>query len=275
MEDHKEQQAAFFIGWQEKAPKNYVQTVRAYVILLVLLIIGTAFSLVITQKGFANSLFELGKLSTMEGILVKEPIPLLKMEKDGKVKSVFLVGFGKAGAEGTISIYEREEGKEVTNKKVQLRGTLIQYGEKTAFELTEGSDAFVKVYDEIENLSVVKKDYGAVSLKGEILDPKCALGVMKPGYGKPHRSCAINCIQGGITPIFRIENKSGEQNFCLMLGPNGEPIHENVLQYVADQTRVCGKLEQQDDWLVLYVDPFKDIVRLAPHFDLSSIPICN
>jgi len=32
--------------------------------------------------------------------------------------------------------------------------------------------------------------------RGQIVDPKCYLGVMKPGEGKPHSDCAIRCIDG-------------------------------------------------------------------------------
>ena len=37
-----------------------------------------------------------------------------------------------------------------------------------------------------------------VTLKGEIIDPKCYLGAMKPGGGKTHKACAMRCIAGGI-----------------------------------------------------------------------------
>ena len=114
--------------------------------------------------------------------------------------------------------------------------------------------------------------------KGEILDPKCALGVMNPAEGKPHRSCAIRCISGGIPPLFRIKTKGGESNYILLKNKDGEAINQEVLPYVADQLLICGNLVQEADWLVLYIDPETEIQRISPYgFLVTSAfaPIIN
>lgn len=61
---------------------------------------------------------------------------------------------------------------------------------------------------------------GSISLLREIIDPKCYFGVMKPDYGKVHRSCAIRCIAGGIPQC---------------------------------------TLEQVEDWMALKIDPQRDL----------------
>jgi hypothetical protein len=38
--------------------------------------------------------------------------------------------------------------------------------------------------------------------RGEIIDPKCFAGAMKPGTGKTHKACAALCLRGGIPPAF-------------------------------------------------------------------------
>ena len=47
-----------------------------------------------------------------------------------------------------------------------------------------------------------------MDVKGEIVDPKCFFGVMKPGEGKPHKDCAIRCILGGIPPVLKVTDES-------------------------------------------------------------------
>jgi hypothetical protein len=44
---------------------------------------------------------------------------------------------------------------------------------------------------------------------------------------------------------------------------------------VADQVLICGRLEQKDDWLVLYINPVKDILRLQPYWMDGEIPLCG
>ena len=102
----------------------------------------------------------------------------------------------------------------------------------------------------------------AVELEGEVIDPKCYFGVVKPGLGKPHRSCAIRCISGGIPPMLAVKNENGESNYYVLLGKDGEPINKQILDYVADRVKISGKLEGIGDWLILKVDLESGIKRI-------------
>lgn len=268
------QQDQFYIGWQEKSPTSYASKVRSFVWLLLVIFILSAGLLVLSQKGFEDSKFELGQLTQIEGILVKEPAPMLKVFQNGTINSVVLIGFGKFDALKDLEAIEEEQGS-LEGQSITLEGTLIYYKGKTLLELTKGTKAFISKGTASTNFQVTKNTFGDVSLVGEILDPKCALGVMKPGSGKPHRSCAIRCISGGIPPVFRITNEKGEENYCILVGADGERINEAVLPQVADQVRICGQLEQQDDWLVLYANPQTDILTIKPHWMLADIPMCQ
>ena len=281
MSDTSFNQNNFYIGWQEKAPKPYAKAVNRFVGTAVILVLLTATLLVLTQRGFVDSVFELGKLSTHEGILIKAPVPMLKVPIGSKAdgtplyNSMLLIGFGKFGAKATLADIEEAQEQDLGGKTVKLEGTLIHYQGKKALELTKGVEAFAgfgknKIIHELK-----KTNIGAVSLRGEILDPKCALGVMKPGYGKPHRSCAVRCLSGGIPPILRVANKNGETNYCIVVGEDGQLVNQELLDYVADQVQLCGRLEQQDDWLVLYTDPKSDLYRLKPYWMEGEIPMCN
>ena len=97
-----------------------------------------------------------------------------------------------------------------------------------------------------------QKDLGIQIIRGEIVDPKCYFGVMKPGEGKAHRDCAIRCILGGIPPVLHVQNEKGESNYYLIVGPNGEKINEAVQYLVAEPVSIEAKVVQQDDWIILY-----------------------
>jgi hypothetical protein len=49
---------------------------------------------------------------------------------------------------------------------------------------------------------------------------------MKPGFGKPHRSCAVRCISGGVPPILRIKDEKGETNYLMLIGSDDQAINE-------------------------------------------------
>ncbi len=270
----------FYIGWQPDAPAIFSKKIKSVVLLLASLTVLISAAFVLSQQGFEDSNFEFGKLTEIEGTLFVEPVPMIKIKdkETGSIKSILLVGFGKMGAEKTFQAYKEQSdinNLNFNNVPIKLRGTLIYHDDKLLLELTEGINAIVELSNSTEGIPPIEKEIiGYTTLRGEIYDPKCAFGVMKPGYGKPHRSCAIRCISGGIPPVLKIENKAGEKNYCLLLGQNGEPINLAVLEYVADQVQICGRLEQQDDWLVFYTNPEEDILRLQPHWMEGNLVMC-
>src|SRR5262249_8018095 len=110
------------------------------------------------------------------------------------------------------------------------------------------------------------KDLGIQKIKGEIVDPKCYFGVMKPGEGKPHRDCAIRCILGGIPPVFHVQNESGDNNYYLIVGPHAEKMNVAVQNYVAEPAEITARVVKYDDWIVMFVqgtEPFHRISYLS------------
>jgi hypothetical protein len=75
---------------------------------------------------------------------------------------------------------------------------------------------------------------------------------MKPGEGKVHKDCAIRCILGGIPPVLKVQNEKGENNYYLIVGPNGEKMNEAVKNFVAEPVEIKARAIQQDDWIILY-----------------------
>lgn len=245
----------FYIGWQAEAPASFARVVRRFVVALCLIVPVLAASLVFFQRGFSNGVFEFGQKTELEGIFTQQPFPFLTIEngKDAAGKPVFqtilLVGEGKfgfatGGATGSAALRNGEN--------IKVSGFLIYRDGKVAFQV----DKFERrPASSLRLPPSTPYSLSLVQLRGEITDPKCLLGVMKPGQGKPHRDCAARCIAGGIPPVLKVANAAGEAEYYLLAGPDGAPLNDSILQYAGDGVELCGRLEQQGDWPVLYTDP--------------------
>jgi hypothetical protein len=269
-------QDEFYIGYYPEAPKSIAKTIQIAIGLMILLIVGAAFIITKNEKGFSNSQFEYGTLTELEGVLYRKPVPMLRVltgkTADGKdlYKSVLLVNFLKFGAENLLMAYT-SKGVSEGESLIKLRGTLIYHDGVTVMELTEQENALcgkvekknakkptieVRKFDKfIENR--ITENLGDISLKGEIIDPKCYFGAMKPAESSPHRDCAIRCISGGIPPVFVVKNSEGESNYMLITDENGNEINEKILEFVGISVKLQGKLDKIDEWFVLRVNPAK------------------
>ncbi|HEV8287200.1 MAG TPA: hypothetical protein VGQ09_22985 [Chitinophagaceae bacterium] len=261
---------AFYIGWMPKAPNSFSSFIKKYLILLVVFVIGISITLALVQKKFGTGTFEFGKLTEVKGIYFNQPVPAIKAVngKDiwGNISyiTIPLVGYGKHGADGIIADIEKEKAVSLDKKEVILKGTLLYNDGKTILQIDKNDNPLITVGKtaSIELLPKLK-ELGVQKIKGEIVDPKCYFGVMKPGEGKPHRDCAIRCILGGIPPVFHIQNGKGENNYYLVIGPNGEKMNEAVRDYVAEPTEIEARLVKYDDWIVMYVNDKQKIKRIS------------
>lgn len=269
----------FYIGWQDKAPAPYAKAVRWAVIALVVLVPTIAGLLVWQQRGFSAAVFEYGQLTTLDGQLVRQPVPFLRVPvrqpANGPLfERILLIGNGKHGADATIRQWEERYGS-LTGKNLKIRGTLIYHEGHAALELSEETDALRSVSTPPRPPGdPVTMTLGQVTLQGEITDPKCFLGVMKPGDGRPHRSCAVRCIAGGIPPLLWVRDGKGREKGYVLVGPNGEPINDQILNDVGHNVRLRGRLEQADNWLILYVDAPVNVVRLKADVT-AQIALCE
>lgn len=279
-----EQEDDFYIGWQTEAPTPFRKATRLAAIGLTSVVALLAGLLVWQQRGFSGAVFEYGTLTTLEGELIRTPVPFLRIPvKQTTVNKplyerVLLIGFNKRGADSTLNQWERKHGS-LTHKRLKVRGTLIYHDGKAALELTEEDDALLGVSD-IKPASIPpvspppdQGNLGIVSLTGEITDPKCMLGVMKPGEGRPHRSCAVRCLAGGIPPLLVVQNRNGQRNYYLVVGPMGQPLNASILPNVGRLVALRGRLEQTDNWLILYTDSVQPLAQ-APLDQSMQIAMC-
>lgn len=249
----------FYIGWQDKAPPAFARPVRWVVIGLFVLIPVVAVLLVLQQRGFSDAVFEYGTLTTVEGQLIREPVPFLRIPVQSKpgaapaYERLLLIGFGKHGAEATIQQWEQKHGS-LANKTLKISGTLIYYDGQAALELTNQADALLAVSIPKTTVAPISIPLGRVEVTGEITDPKCFLGVMKPGDGRPHRSCAVRCMAGGIPPLLYTTDPQRTPTGYILVGASGQPINAQMLGFVGKNIRIQGQLERADNWLILRVD---------------------
>ena len=262
----------FYIGYLANAAESVKKTTKLVIVTLCMVIPMIAIILVISQRGFSTGTFELGNLTELEGLVHMEPYPGITIISGKDIygnliyQSILLVGYGKFGATSILEEIEKKVGRNLHEAVVKLSGTLIYNDGKTLFELTKQADSYVSHSLDLNKYEVMVKQpiekYGTVELKGEVIDPKCYFGVMKPGEGKPHRSCAVRCISGGIPPMLAVQNEQGESNYYILLGHDYEQINDQVLVYVADQVSVTGTLSRSGNWFILEVDVDNGFQRL-------------
>ncbi len=249
----------FYIGWQDEMAESNRQFLKKRLIPLFLFIPIVVFLLVYFQKPFKAHQFQLGKISTVIGTYYHQPFPVLVADEgslpDDLSKDILLVGYGKFGAEGTMETIQKAHGN-LHGKKISLLGTLIFGDGKTLMELTKGDESLIEVVDKTERPAPLPSALKPILVKGEILDPKCYFGVMKPGEGKIHKSCAIRCISGGIPPVFRhASSQDGKAyEYFLMVDEQGNRINKDILTHVAEPISIQAKATEFLSWKILYLN---------------------
>ena len=256
----------FYIGYLPKAPKGIAKFAKVVIAFLFLILLTLAYTLSSSQQFISNGTYEYGELTELEGYLYESPQPFLKihagtdLQGQDVFKNILLINYGKFGAHESINKIKEKIGKPLSEVQVKIRGTLIYHNGVTLLELTEKENAYL-------SSSSIEKEYlyypmkvgtpNKVNLTGEIVDPKCYFGSMKPGQGKPHRSCAGLCIAGGIPPMFVVQNENQQADYYLILGEEGQQINQEVIPFAADPASISGRIETHDEWKVIYVDPDK------------------
>ena len=253
----------FYIGWQGKAPKEISKHVIRAIVMIGAACVVVALLLGFNQKKFSSGNFEFGKLTEVTGVFSRTPIPSLKVAgsddifKNQPSITIPLIGFGKFGADGVMQELEKIHGASLEGLQLTVKGTLLYNDGKLLMQIDGNDKPLVKAEKpgHVQSSFSGQTDLGELSLKGEIVDPKCYFGVMKPGQGKPHKDCAIRCILGGIPPTLRVVDSEGRANYYLIVGPNGEAMNSAVQAYVAEPVSIKARAVRINDWIVLYTNP--------------------
>ena len=218
----------FYVGYIPKAPARLGRRIALIAGVLVVGACSAAALLTVRQPAFASSRFEYGVYREYTGAIGVEPYPTLRTDAG----TFLLVAPGKHGLSARSGFFT-------------LQGSLIARGENQMLEVRPET---IRVTDgrSGEAASAV---LGSFTLRGEIVDSKCYLGVMNPGEGKVHRDCAARCIAGGIPPAFIARDSSGETRFMLLAGLNGD-----ISSWVGEPVELSGKLVRQGPQLIFSAD---------------------
>jgi len=238
----------FYIGHLDRAPASLSRFLRRVTLLLVLVAVPLFGLLAAMQQSQPSGRFEFGIYRDFVGVLYTEPLPYLRVfdpqSAESPVRTLLLVGFGKHGIPA--------KARALSGQRVAFKGSLIEREGLTMVEMNDresirglGEPGSGQQRGESETI-------GQVSLKGELVDTKCWLGVMRPATGKVHRACAIRCLEGGIPPGLLIREESGAMKVFPLVGPRGGPA-EFDLQWAAREVAVEGTLELLDGLPILRV----------------------
>ena len=255
----------FYIGYQPVAPKQTASFIRKVIVVAGLGICVVAIILAWGQKKFSSSVFDYGINSTVEGYYFEKPVPHiavpLGINSGGKelFQNVLLVGFGKAGATNVMTKLQSRKDKSFKGAKIELTGFMIYGNGKALLQVTEEDNSNIISLSGATGPGQTFDSTDIKSLSGEIVDPKCYFGVMKPGEGKAHRSCAIRCIAGGIPPVFHAGDR---EEYFLIVDEKWQPVNEDVLNLVGDQITIRGKEIVWNDWRILKVNE-ADLRKMA------------
>ena len=259
----------FYIGWMPNAPSGLAKHLRKTIVILLPFVLLVAGMLALIQKKFGTGNFEFGILTEVKGVYFSAPFPGIKVinGKDifGNISYVTipLIGYGKFGAESALAAIEKEKKISLNGKQVTMKGTLLYNDGKLLMQI-DANDHFLSVLgsEADSSLRPIAQDLGIQTISGEIIDPKCFFGVMKPGEGKPHKDCAIRCILGGIAPLLKVTDRMGNKNYYLIAGSQGEKMNESVKDFVAEPVMINARVVKYDDWIILYVSE-KGIARYS------------
>jgi hypothetical protein len=242
----------FFIGYEPPMPPQLARFVATVVIVLTGAVAVWAVTLATGHVPLEGGTFEFGHPGHFAGTILERPYPALQLDgvEQHEGSQLILVAPGKHGANELIHGLD--------GRHVSLTGTRIQRGTRAMIEIEPGSIVRDDGSESRLTAAAIRAEPftdGPITLRGEIVDSKCFLGVMVPGAGKTHKDCASLCLRGGIPPAFYVQDRSGESAVLLLTGPSGEPIGAQALGIASEAVDVTGSIARQGDWLVLRTDP--------------------
>ena len=243
----------FYVGYLEDSLPKTKKSLKRFILVSLALLASFAAIFALTQNHFKNSTFELTSNTKVQGVYHEMPYPMLKVEvSKGIYKNILLLGFGKSSANPYLQKI-RNEADELSGSILSIEGNLIYYNGKTLLQITSDEKVTLVSKADTERSPRVLSLANDMQLQGEVIDPKCYFGVMKPGKGKIHRSCAVRCISGGIPPVLATQDENNISEYYLLTDKQGQPINEDILPFVGKPSEITGEIVQLEDWYQLRI----------------------
>lgn len=268
----------FFIGWQKHADKTHPVFLKKCIAAGIAFLLLLAATFTLKQEKISPYQIDYGTVRKVEGWLRVEPVPMLTVltGKDSMgnpvFKSILLVDALKHGANETVT--------KALHGQMTAPVSILGYVGTSAMPCGDGhpitSAACFNTITGEHWSPVMEIENGVLSIKpqpsltimpiesepvekkqiliaGEIIDPKCYFGAMNPGEGKPHLSCAVRCLSGGIMPLVKYST-NGEKNFALLMTKDGKPANELVMSSVGRPVIISGMKTRYGNWPIVYID---------------------
>jgi len=233
----------FYIGYEPRMPPALAARSRRTAAALLALCAGIPALLLIGQDASEAGVFEYGRVRTFTGRLIEKPYPLLET-RDGRV--YLLVAPYKFGAAALVRGHDQDA--------VRLDGTLIYREGHHMIEVRPGSVRRI-VPRPPRPRAEVRESVRFATVSGEIVDPKCYLGVMKPGRGPLHRDCAVRCLSGGIPPMLVADDAGDGPRRMLLLTAAGTRPSRAMQRIVGKRVSLTGTLTHVGDvWFLASPD---------------------
>ena len=233
----------FFVGYLP-TPAAHARFVRRAALVLVITVAGLGLLIAARQRDPGDAVWNLEQLGMHTGTVQFLPYPLLRLD-DGQ--NLLVVNEGKVSADASLRSF--------ADQRVMLKGSLLSRPGRAMLELLEPPVAAAG------HPSAPPPTLGheSVTLHGEIIDPKCFLGAMKPGDGKTHKACATLCLKGGIPPMFVERGTDGTLRYQLLVGPGGAALAGDtlaaVLPFVGDDITITGTRYRRGDLDFIEIQP--------------------
>ncbi len=236
----------FFIGWEDKpaaAPTSHAKS-RA----LIFLVAGLALAGVgaAIQQGFSSPAKWDFTETTFSGIMIAQPYPTLIA--DGEVHYLALQNKQAVAVEDAVPFHL---------KTVDIVGTMIKDpNQPVAMIAVKNADAISSNGDLATDPRPLASAPVPVTLRGEIIDSKCAFGAMNPATLKPHRACAIACLSGNIPPVLLVRHDGGNRaTHYLLVDDQGQTMKEAAIKFAALPIEISGSVSSFGDWHILRATP--------------------
>ena len=186
---------------------------------------------------------------TLTGEVRLEPYPMLRLPPDSthpEPWTVLAVMAGKNGAQNRLTGLDGET--------ISVTGSFYERADQLLFEISGGQGELMPLHPVAGFSPTEARPIGHHRLVGEIVDPKCHLGSMRPGQGKPHMMCGNRCMLGGIPPTLAVRSPDGVLSMVLLLGPDGAPALHEFLDWTSLPVALSGEMFALDDMLIMHVD---------------------
>lgn len=241
----------FFIGYLPAMPRGHGRLTRAAAAIFALIGITVAILSTSLRRDPGPGVWNDAQPREFIGLITAEPYPVLH--------GVTLAGLAEPGPASAILVGVGKHAPALdparwAGRPVRIRGTTLRRGELFLIEVADGPDAIAEAASAVVP-SIERESPSPVTLRGEIIDPKCYAGAMKPGDGKAHRACAVRCISGGIPPVLAVPRAGGGADYYLLAGPEGSRLNEAILPFVGDVVEVSGTATRAGRARLLLIDP--------------------